>query len=90
MRLVGASNRFIETPFILEGVFAGVIGAALAGVGIVALTQFFVNGYLAETLPQIGFVGTTDALLVAPILLGLGAVLAALSASVAIRRYLKA
>jgi cell division transport system permease protein len=90
MRLVGASNRFIETPFILEGVFAALIGSALAGVGLVALTQFFVSGYLAGEIPTIGFVGTTDALLVAPMLLGLGAVLAALSASVAIRRYLKA
>jgi cell division transport system permease protein len=90
MRLVGASNRFIETPFVLEGVFAALIGSALAGVGLVALTQFFVRGYLVAEIPTIGFVGTTDALLVAPILLGIGAVLAALSASVAIRRYLKA
>ena len=90
MRLVGASNRFIETPFILEGVFAALIGAALAGGAIFALTQFFVRGYLTQAIPSIGFVGTGDALLVAPILLGLGALLAALSASVAIRRYLKA
>lgn len=90
MRLVGASNRFIETPFILEGVFAALIGSALAGVGLVVLTQFFVGGYLVGELPTIGFVGTSEALLVVPILLGLGAVLAALSASVAIRRYLKA
>ncbi|WP_309710994.1 permease-like cell division protein FtsX [Pseudolysinimonas sp.] len=90
MRLVGASNRFIETPFILEGVVAALIGSALAGVGLVVLTQFFVGGYLADALPTVNFVGTTDALLVAPMLLGVGAVLAALSASVAIRRYLKA
>lgn len=90
MRLVGASNRFIETPFILEGVFAALIGSALAGAGLIALTQFFVGGYLVAEIPTISFVGTTDALVVAPMLLGLGAVLAALSASVAIRRYLKA
>jgi cell division transport system permease protein len=90
MRLVGASNRFIETPFILEGVFAALIGAALSGVGVLALTQFFVGGYLTQALPTVGFIGTTDALLVAPMLLAIGAVLAALSASVAIRRYLKA
>ena len=29
MRLVGASNRFIQTPFILEGVFAALIGSVL-------------------------------------------------------------
>jgi cell division transport system permease protein len=90
MRLVGASNRFIETPFILEGVFAALIGAALAGAGIFAITQFFVGGYLTQALPTTTFVGTADAFVVAPMLLGIGAVLAALSASVAIRRYLKA
>lgn len=90
MRLVGASNRFIETPFVLEGVVAALIGAALAGAGIFALTHFFVDGYLTEALPTVGFVGTGDALLVAPMLLAIGALLAALSASVAIRRYLKA
>jgi len=90
MRLVGASNRFIQTPFILEGVIAALIGAAMAGVAVVLLVQFFVRGYLVDALPTFGFVGIDDALLVVPILLGAGALLAALSASAAIRRYLKA
>jgi cell division transport system permease protein len=90
MRLVGASNRFIQTPFILEGVLAALIGAVLAAGAVVAIVQFFVQGYLAPAIP--GFtisVGLGDALLVAPILIVVGALLAALSASVAIRRYLK-
>jgi cell division transport system permease protein len=89
MRLVGASNRFIETPFILEGVLAALIGSLLAGGAIIAIVQFFVQGYLQETITDTAFVGLPDALIVAPILLLVGAVLAALSASVAIRRYLK-
>ncbi|HWH25286.1 MAG TPA: permease-like cell division protein FtsX [Pseudolysinimonas sp.] len=94
MRLVGASNRFIETPFILEGVLAAVIGAILASGAILAIEQFFVRGYLSDTLGVdlqggIALVTMKDALLVAPILIGVGAILAALSASVAIRRYLK-
>lgn len=89
MRLVGASNRFIETPFILEGVLAALIGSLLAGGVIVALVQFFVQGYLAEALRGTALVDLKDALLVVPILLGSGALLAAMSASVAIRRYLK-
>jgi cell division transport system permease protein len=89
MRLVGASNRFIETPFILEGVLAALIGSVLAGGAIVAIVQFFVQGYLQQNIPNTGFVGLSDALVVAPILLLVGALLAALSASVAIRRYLK-
>ena len=51
--------------------------------------QFFVRGYLADTFSTTGFVGIGDALLVVPILLVVGALLAALSASVAIRRYLR-
>ena len=46
MRLVGASNRFIQTPFILEGVIAALIGSVLAGGAIFAIVDFFVKGYL--------------------------------------------
>ena len=90
MRLVGASNRFIQTPFILEGVFAAVIGSLFAGGAIVAIVQFFVRGYLAPTLgPNTTLVSLGDALVVVPILLVVGAALAAASAGVAIARYLK-
>ena len=90
MRLVGASNRFIQTPFILEGVFASLIGSLLAGAAIVALVQFFVRGYLLDTIGNsIGLIGMGDALVVVPILIALGGVLAAASAGFAITRYLK-
>jgi cell division transport system permease protein len=90
MRLVGASNRFIQTPFILEGVFAALIGSILAGVAIVAIVQLFVKGYLATTFAStVTLVGLDDALIVVPILIVLGGVLAAGSAGFAINRYLK-
>jgi len=90
MRLVGASNRFIQTPFILEGVFASLIGSLLAGVAVVALVQFFVRGYLLDTIGNsVPLVGLGDALLVVPIIIVLGGVLAAASAGFAISRYLK-
>jgi cell division transport system permease protein len=90
MRLVGASNRFIQTPFILEGVFAALIGSVLAGGAIVAIVQFFVRGYLAKALPgATSLIGLDDAFLVVPVLIALGGVLAAASAGFAISRYLK-
>jgi len=89
MRLVGASNGFIQTPFILEGVFAAFIGSLLAGGAIVALVHFFVRGYLAVNIPLTSFIGVTDALIVVPILLVVGCLLAAISAKFAISRYLK-
>ncbi len=89
MRLVGASNRFIQTPFILEGIIASLIGSVLAGVAIVAIVKFFVRDFLVPSLPFTSFVNLGDALLVVPILIVLGAVLAAFSAKFAITRYLK-
>ncbi len=90
MRLVGASNRFIQTPFILEGVFAALIGSVLAGGAVVAIVQFFVRGYLLRVLPSTtALIGLDDAALVVPILIVLGGLLAAASAGFAINRYLK-
>ncbi|MGR0318132.1 permease-like cell division protein FtsX [Agromyces sp. ZXT2-3] len=88
MRLVGASNRFIQTPFVLEGIFAGLLGSLLAGGAVVAIVYFFVQGYLSESL-SFTFVGLDDALLVVPLLVAVGVLLAAASAAIAIRRYLR-
>jgi cell division transport system permease protein len=89
MRLVGASNRFIQTPFVLEGVVAALIGSVLASGAIVAIVQFFVQGYLNAVPSATPFVGLGDALLVVPIVIVGGVGLAAVSAAVAIRRYLR-
>ncbi len=89
MRLVGASNRFIQTPFVLEGVVAALIGSVAAGGAVVAIVKYFVQGYLNATPSSTPFVGMEDAFVVVPILLVVGAGLAAISAAVAIRRYLR-
>jgi cell division transport system permease protein len=89
MRLVGASNRFIQTPFVLEGMFASLLGSLLAGGVVVALVQFFVQGYLAKSQLGFSFVTLSDALLVVPLLVGVGVLLAGLSANLAIRRHLR-
>lgn len=89
MRLVGASNRFIQTPFILEGVISALLGSVLASVAVVAIVKFFVQGYLGAQAAGTPFIGLQEALIVVPILLVLGIVLAAASARFAIGRYLK-
>jgi cell division transport system permease protein len=91
MRLVGASNRFIQTPFILEGVFAALIGSLLASVAIVAGVHFGVNQYLRNRVEFVTtWVGMGEAWLVVPVLILVGVLLAALSAGFAIRRWLRA
>jgi cell division transport system permease protein len=89
MRLVGASNFYIQLPFILEGVVAGVIGSLLSGAAIVGIVQFFVQGFLASQLPFTTFVGLGDALALLPGLVLVGAGLAAIAAATSIRRYLR-
>lgn len=90
MRLVGASNRFIQTPFVLEGVFAAFLGSALASAAVIAGMHFGVEGYLKGRVPFITtWVSMQDALVVVPILIVIGVVLAALSAGFAIRRWLR-
>ncbi|MEV7693468.1 permease-like cell division protein FtsX [Microbacterium sp. NPDC089189] len=91
MRLVGASNRFIQTPFVLEGVFAALIGSVLASGGVWAAVEFGVNGYLRSRVAFVTtWVGYGDLALVIPIIIVIGVVLAALSAGFAIRRWLRA
>ena len=89
MRLVGASNFYIQLPFILEGVVAGVIGSLLAGGAILGIVQVFVQGFLVKQLPFTSFVGIPDALALLPILVLTGGGLAAIAAASAIRRYLR-
>ncbi len=91
MRLVGASNRFIQTPFILEGVFAALLGSLLAGAAIIAGVHFGVDQYLRQRVDFVTtWVSVADAWVVVPILLLIGILLAALSAGFAIRRWLRA
>ncbi|WP_309069127.1 permease-like cell division protein FtsX [Microbacterium sp.] len=90
MRLVGASNRFIQTPFVLEGVVAALIGSLLASGAVLLGVRFGVEGYLTERMSTIPWVGMGEALLVVPVIVLVGVVLAALSAGFAIRRWLRA
>lgn len=91
MRLVGASNRFIQTPFVLEGVFAALLGSVLASGAVWLGVQFGVGSYLRERIPFIStWVGIGDVVIVIPVLIVIGVVLAAGSAGFAIRRWLRA
>jgi len=89
MRLVGASNRFIQTPFIIEGIVAALIGSLLAGVATVGVVKFFVQDFLAVHVPFTSYITVQQSLIVPPLLLALGVVLSAIAAKVAISRYLR-
>lgn len=89
MRLVGASNFFIQLPFILESMIAAAVGASLASVALVAVTHFQIQGRLAQSLTFTNYVGVSDALMVVPWLFVIGLTIAGVSAFLALQRYLK-
>jgi cell division transport system permease protein len=89
MRLVGASNLYIQLPFLLEGVLAGLVGAAFASGALVALKEFLVDRQLRPAFRFTAFVGWGDVLAIVPILFLTGALLAGLSSFVTLRRHLR-
>ena len=89
MRLVGASKGVIQLPFLLEGVIAAVIGAGLASAALWAAVRYGVQGWLTSTLPLFNWISTREVLVVAPVLFGIGVLLAGVSSVVTLSRYLK-
>lgn len=89
MRLVGASNWFIRTPFLMEGVIQSLIGALLA-IGTLALVYVYVLPNLSEMLAFLPIsLSTADALQVSLSLIAAGIVMGLVGAMLALRRYLK-
>jgi cell division transport system permease protein len=90
MKLLGASSSFIRAPFILEGIFYGLIGATTAWVMVYILLWYF-TPYLQGYLGEVNLLPVNPILMLA--LLGSALVLAfivgGLGSISAVRRYLK-
>ena len=80
MRLVGASNLFIQAPFMIEGAIAAVVGALLAVGTLFVGVHVLVNQWLAQAFRWTNFIGMREVWIMSPILI-IAAVLLALSAS---------
>jgi cell division transport system permease protein len=89
MRLVGASNLFIQLPFMLEGAIAATVGAAIAVGALWLGVRYLVTDWLGSQVQWIDYVDATDVLAIAPILLAIAIVLAAISSVVTLSRYTK-
>lgn len=89
MRLVGASNLFIQLPFMLEGAIAATVGSLLAVGGLWLGVEYLVTDWLGGTVSWIPYVTTADVLTVAPFLVAAAILLAAISSLVTLSRYTK-
>ncbi|MEM7321998.1 MAG: permease-like cell division protein FtsX [Actinomycetota bacterium] len=92
MRLVGATKWFIRIPFMLEGLLQGVIGALLSILAVFGLNRAFDNffGSLNSFILRDFAISSSQILVIGGALTAVGAVLGAISAGVAVTRYLDA
>ena len=67
------SDRHGRRALLLTGMALFLAGSVLAGLATIGIVQFFVQGYLAPSQVGISFVTVRDALVVVPILIGVGA-----------------
>jgi cell division transport system permease protein len=88
MRLVGATNWFIRTPFLIEGVIEGLLGAGAAIVGLFIMKVAFVDPLRG----QIGFfplISTPDVISTIPWLLACGVLVSVIAGFFAMVRFLE-
>ena len=83
MKLVGATDAFIQQPFIVEGVAQGI----MAGLGASALV-WILSGAMSGYMPQLA-VSFWTLLLIAFFIVGLGALLGWLGSFFSVRRFIK-
>ncbi|MFN2587684.1 MAG: permease-like cell division protein FtsX [Actinomycetota bacterium] len=91
MKLVGATNWFIRIPFMLEGVFAALVGAAVSGAVVLAANAFLfppIRDFLPFLEGVFAFSGG-EILSVLLVLVGVGAGVGIVGSSLALRRFLE-
>ena len=90
MRLVGASNLYIQVPFLLEGAIAGLLGAVVASGLLLAAYQFLVLDLIKPEFAFIDqWVDWESVLTIVPVLLLTGVLIAVIASFFTIRRYLR-
>jgi cell division transport system permease protein len=89
MKLVGASNWFIQAPFVLETVAAALVGSVLAFLALVAGKVFAIDGSLKELTQYLTPLEWSDVLWMFPLLAAAGALLSAATSWITLRFYLR-
>lgn len=85
MKYIGATNGFVETPFIIEGIIVGIVGALISWVISISLYQSIVNKFGASGIFE--FVPLNFEIL--QINLVIGVLVSIVACVISIRRYLK-
>lgn len=89
MKLVGASNWFVQAPFVLEAVFAGLLGAIIAFLALLAGKAFLVDGTFENLFSILTPMPWSRVILMLPILAGVSTVISAVTGWVTLRFQVK-
>ncbi|MDX6341601.1 MAG: cell division transport system permease protein [Trebonia sp.] len=88
MRLVGASNFYIQLPFLLEGVIAGLFGWVLAAALLVGVKSLLLNSLQQYFNYNVGL-STTDLVEVIVLTMVVAVALCGVTSFLTLRRYLR-
>lgn len=89
MRLVGASNFYVQLPFLLEGVIAGLIGWVVAAALLVAVKTMGLDA-LQQYFPYNVQLSLADLIEVIVLAMVMGVLLCGVTSFLTLRRYLRA
>jgi cell division transport system permease protein len=89
MKLVGASNWFIQAPFVLEAVFAGLVGAIFAFLTLVLTKFFLIDGSMKALANLLTPIPWRNIWLMLPLLAGIGAAVNAITGWITLRFYVR-
>jgi cell division transport system permease protein len=90
MKLVGATNWFIRLPFMLEGMAQGLVGAAVAFIGVYVLRNVVMDLITDPSFAPVDSLAAraSDAVGTGIFLLIVGAMVGAVGSAIAVRRFL--
>src|ERR1700728_4621335 len=88
MRLVGASNFYIQAPFLLGGLIAGLLGWALAAALLIGVKSLLLNNLQQYFSYNVGL-SATDLVEVILLAMFVGVLLCGVTSFVTLRRYLR-
>jgi cell division transport system permease protein len=88
MRLVGASNFYIQLPFLLEGVIAGLFGWVIAAALLIGVKSLLLNNLQQYFSYNVGL-SMGDLIEVIVLAMVIGVALCGVTAFVTLRRYLR-
>ena len=89
MKLVGASDGFVRTPFVFEGLVEGLIGAGLAALAVIWLNFLFVD-WAGDALPYVPISAeAVNTLLVLVLLVAVGVAIGGVGSFLSVTRFLR-